>query len=141
MGMMREGTGRFRDATSLRAWHHGPFYGAKESTVADSTLCRRTLADFAGTPFARAAYVHVDSDSFDEDGGAAELHGEGSSNSIGLSTLGVRLNQVLTATDTTSIRAYGELGWRHVYGDVTPETDLAFVSGGDDFTIKGMPLV
>lgn len=31
------------------------------------------------------------------------------------------------------------MGWRHVYGDVTPEANLAF-EGGQPFTVAGVPL-
>jgi outer membrane autotransporter protein len=31
------------------------------------------------------------------------------------------------------------LGWRHAYGDVTPEASLAF-SGMGDFEISGLPI-
>ena len=36
-------------------------------------------------------------------------------------------------------RLYSSLGWRHAFGDTTPETSLRF-AGGDAFTVEGAPL-
>ncbi|RUU88386.1 autotransporter domain-containing protein [Mesorhizobium sp. M7A.F.Ca.MR.176.00.0.0] len=35
--------------------------------------------------------------------------------------------------------ARGGLGWRHAFGDVRPDTALAF-AGGSSFAIKGVPI-
>lgn len=32
-----------------------------------------------------------------------------------------------------------ELGWRHAFGDVSPQTDLVF-AGGSSFGIEGVPI-
>ncbi|MFX6019254.1 autotransporter domain-containing protein, partial [Acinetobacter baumannii] len=32
------------------------------------------------------------------------------------------------------------LGWRHAFGDVTPDTTMRFASGGDAFSIGGVPI-
>ena len=35
---------------------------------------------------------------------------------------------------------HGGLGWQHAFGDTTPQRTLQFVSGGDAFTVYGVPV-
>lgn len=51
-------------------------------------------------------------------------------------TLGARGTVQLTGALTLR----GMLGWRHAFGDVTPQAALAFQSGGAAFTLTGSPL-
>src|SRR5699024_5582796 len=65
------------------------------------------------TPFIRGAYVHLHTDGFSEDGGAAGVQADSSSHDIGTTLTGVRLSHSLQSTDSTSIRLHGMVGWQH----------------------------
>lgn len=91
-------------------------------------------------PFVGARYVHVKSDSFQEDGPApTALAGLSSSSDIGVTTLGMRFSHDLAWGGNTPITMRGMLGWNHAFGDTTPERGLAF-AGGQPFLIEGLPI-
>ncbi|MDR2875828.1 MAG: autotransporter domain-containing protein [Methylobacillus sp.] len=87
-------------------------------------------------PFANLAYVNVDTDGFREKGGAAALRVKGSDADVVFTTLGAHVSGV--AFGKASYK--GTLGWRHMFGDRTPDTTMNFVSGGSAFSIAGAPL-
>ncbi|TWT11624.1 autotransporter-associated beta strand repeat-containing protein [Reyranella sp. CPCC 100927] len=92
-------------------------------------------------PFAGLAYVNYRSDRINETGGAAALTGRRQAFDMGFSTLGLRAAATVTApSDTTVATVRGTLGWRHAFGDVTPEQRLAFRTGSDPFTVVGVPI-
>lgn len=53
-------------------------------------------------------------------------------------TLGIRASAPFNLGRATG-KVRGLIGWRHADGDTTPRTALAF-SGGDAFTIAGLPI-
>lgn len=89
-------------------------------------------------PFAGLAWSDLRSRAFSESGGLAALRGQSSSDKQTSSTLGVRAQ-----TDFTLGRAEGRLqatlGWRHAFGDVVPQSTMAF-DGGQAFTVAGTPI-
>lgn len=89
-------------------------------------------------PFANLAYVNLDSGNVHETGGAAALHGAGDTTDTTFSTLGVR-GSTSAPFVSDELMLTGMIGWRHAYGDVTPDTGLAFASG-PAFTVAGAPL-
>jgi outer membrane autotransporter protein len=92
-------------------------------------------------PFAGLAYVGVAADDFQETGGAAALNGRGRSKSLVFSTLGVRAATRWAISDMRTLTLRGALGWRHAFGAVTPETDLAFNSPANSpFGAAGVPV-
>ncbi|MGX1499562.1 outer membrane autotransporter protein [Labrenzia sp. MBR-25] len=92
------------------------------------------------SPFAGLALLHQQTDAFQEQGSAAlALTGDGSSQLLGSSTLGLRISKTLTTTDGISAALTGALGWRHAIGDLTPDQRMA-LSGLDPFTVQGVPL-
>ena len=89
-------------------------------------------------PFVGGAVVAIDSASFAETGGVAALNGQSSHYDYGLTTLGLRGEAGLT--DSLPLVARGLLAWRHVFGDVTPNSALAFASAPSSlFTVSGAP--
>jgi outer membrane autotransporter protein len=90
-------------------------------------------------PFAGLAYVHLDTGHFAETGGAA-LTGGGDAFATTFSTLGLHGASAVTLPDGKQLSVRGTLGWRHAFGDVTPETLLAFSGGGTPFTVAGVPI-
>jgi outer membrane autotransporter protein len=90
-------------------------------------------------PFAGGAVVAINSASFAETGGAAALNGQSSNYDYGLTTLGLRWEAGLT--DSLPLVARGLLAWRHVFGDVTPNSVLAFAGTPSTlFSISGAPV-
>lgn len=92
-------------------------------------------------PFAGLAVTHVTTDGFTEKGGAAALRVEGSSQTLGVSTLGMRARRQVGALDNGAIVTFtGALAWRHSFGDLTPSVTSAFVGGSQSFTVAGTPI-
>ncbi|WMT92484.1 autotransporter domain-containing protein [Pelagibacterium sp. H642] len=89
-------------------------------------------------PFANLAHVSVHTDSFAEQGGAAVLSVDSGSTNVTFTTLGLRGEHAMTL-GTMDATLRGTVGWRHAFGDTTPESTHAF-SGGDAFTIAGVPI-
>lgn len=89
-------------------------------------------------PFVNLAFVSVDSDGFGEAAGAAALASLGTTNQAIFSTLGLRAETAFSLGDL-GLTAKAMLGWRHAYGDTTPEAALSF-AGGAAFTIDGAPV-
>ncbi|MFY0476344.1 autotransporter domain-containing protein [Achromobacter marplatensis] len=90
-------------------------------------------------PFVAANYSDMRTRGFSESGGDAALRGQSSRNDVTTTTLGLH---ALTRFDSAGARGYarGTLGWRHAFGDVNPASALAFVQGGDSFTVTGAPV-
>jgi fibronectin-binding autotransporter adhesin len=89
-------------------------------------------------PFARLAYVNLNTGGFAEQGGAAALHAGSQTTGVTFTTLGLRASAslVLAGIATT---ARGTLGWRHAFGDTSPLSTQAF-SAGNAFTVAGVPI-
>ena len=137
----------WHDVTSERAVAAG---GLKDTLTAD--YWSRTAQVFGEasyaletpwlqvSPFAGLALLHQQTDAFQEQGSAAlALTGDGSSQLLGSSTLGLRMSKTLATTDGISAALTGALGWRHAIGDLTPDQRMA-LSGLDPFTVQGVPL-
>lgn len=90
-------------------------------------------------PFAGLAYVNLHTGSFTETGGAAALTSPSESTSVSYTTLGVRASADFVLGSLLA-RADGMVGWRHAFGDVTPETTYTFAAGGNPFTVDGVPI-
>ncbi|MEW5424407.1 autotransporter domain-containing protein [Amorphus sp. 3PC139-8] len=90
-------------------------------------------------PFAGIAYVHLDTDSFTETGGAAALMSPGWTQDTTFTTLGLNAAADLNLA-YLPVRLSGTVGWRHAFGDVDPGAPLAFASGGQSYQITGQPI-
>ncbi|CAN7598994.1 autotransporter domain-containing protein [Phyllobacterium sp. LjRoot231] len=89
-------------------------------------------------PFANFSYANLHLDSFTEEGGASTLTAASSNTDITISTLGLSAaTQLSLGSVGAALR--GTLGWRHAYGDVTPQSRLAF-AGMESFEISGLPI-
>ena len=83
-------------------------------------------------PFANLAYVHIDGDV--SESGTAAMTGSTTFDTT-YATLGLRASGQLA----TGVTARGTLGWRHAFGDVTPETTLGFDPAATA-TLSGTPI-
>ncbi|TPJ24349.1 hypothetical protein FJ425_21270 [Mesorhizobium sp. B2-7-2] len=90
-------------------------------------------------PFANLAYMNLHTDGFTERGGAAALTSAAANTDATFTTLGLRASTTFDLGGTT-LTANGMLGWRHAFGDVTPLSTMRFASGGDAFSIGGVPI-
>jgi outer membrane autotransporter protein len=90
-------------------------------------------------PFAGVAYVNLRTGGFTETGGVAALGAGDQSLDATFTTLGLRGSALLGVTNGMAVTARGTLGWRHAFGDVTPELTFA-LSGDVPFTIAGVPI-
>lgn len=89
-------------------------------------------------PFANLAYVNLETDDFKERGGAAALSIAGGSDSLAVSTLGLRMSSNLEFGGLPVV-ASGMIGWRHATGDTTPVSLSAF-EGGSPFILEGVTM-
>lgn len=90
-------------------------------------------------PFAGVSVVGVGADSFRESGGAAALNGAGFSQSAAVTTLGLRGNWTVNASETSILSLNAGLGRRHAFNANPAVRDLAFNSGGAVFQVAGVP--
>jgi len=93
-------------------------------------------------PFANLAYVNLKTDRFSEVnniGGVTALSGRSGSTDTTFTTLGLRASTKLDLGAATGTTLRGLVGWRHAFGDVSQEANLAF-NGGGSFTVGGVPI-
>ena len=91
------------------------------------------MAAGAFEPFANLAYVHVDGDI--NETGTAAMAGSSELDTT-YTTLGVRASAALAA----GLTVRGTLGWRHAFGDITPEATLGFQPGTAAVALAGVPI-
>ncbi|MFJ6321383.1 MULTISPECIES: autotransporter domain-containing protein [unclassified Rhizobium] len=142
-------TGVFYSAHSLNTMRHVVFPAFNETLSADYDArttqafaelgYKVNLSAVAFEPFANLAYVHLKSDGFSETGGTiAALSSDGNSTNATFTTIGLRASTDIPLADT-KVKARGMVGWKHAYGDVTPNSEFAFKSGAS-FGIDGAPI-
>ena len=90
-------------------------------------------------PFANLAWVNQHTDRFTEAGGDAALKANAFDVDATFATLGLRASTSFDVNGV-SVTARGSFGWRHALGDLTPEATMRFASGGDAFSIAGVPI-
>jgi fibronectin-binding autotransporter adhesin len=83
-------------------------------------------------PFAQLALIRVSTDAGTERGGAAALRVLSSDQTLGFTTLGLRAEAQLGAMP---LFARAMLGWRHGFGELTPQARTAFVAGTTPATV------
>lgn len=114
-------------------------YGASTTQLFTELGYALPLADRATIePFAGLAWSDLRTRSFSESGGSAALRGQSSSDKQTSTTLGVRAQTAFTLAGAEGV-LQGTLGWRHAFGDLAPQTSMAF-DGGQAFTVSGAPI-
>jgi outer membrane autotransporter protein len=89
-------------------------------------------------PFANLSHVRLHTDGFTEKGGAAALSVNSDTTNATFTTLGLRASALVQLGATTA-NLKGTLGWRHAYGDITPESTQYF-AGSNAFTVEGVAI-
>ena len=83
--------------------------------------------------------MRFDTASFAESGGVAALNGASQGYDFGATTLGLRGEATMFSNVPLLARVL--IGWRHVFGDTTPTSVLAFASAPSlPFSIAGAPI-
>ncbi|MCL8000334.1 autotransporter domain-containing protein [Brucella sp. 21LCYQ03] len=95
-----------------------------------------TVAAFE--PFANLSHVRLHTDGFTENGGVAALTVNGNNTNTTFTTLGMRASAPLSL-GSTNANLKGTLGWRHAYGDITPNSTQLF-AGSNPFTVDGIAI-
>lgn len=113
-------------------------YGAGAAQVFGEVAYDAEIAGLTLTPFLQAAYVNLHTESFEETGGSAALAARSESTDNLTTTLGLR-PEVHIGLGDMAARLSGLIGWQHAFGDIASESRFAF-AGGDDFTIRGVPM-
>ncbi|WP_057447168.1 autotransporter serine protease [Pseudomonas syringae group genomosp. 3] len=113
---------------------------ARSSQVFTEAAYRLNLQPLALEPFANLAYVHFDSDSFTEKGGATALKGSDDTRDTVLSTLGMRAGNRFNLNDTQKLDVSATLGWQHNLSDTSAEQHLAFASAGNSFNTQSVSM-
>jgi subtilase-type serine protease len=93
---------------------------------------------FALEPFAQGAYVRLNTDGFQEQGGAMALSGSGVNHAVTYTTLGTHASTHFLFNGDF-FTAHASLGWRHAFGNVQPDAQVAFANGSP-FTVEGLPI-
>lgn len=114
-------------------------YNAYTAQIFGEAAYRIDLGGASFEPFANLAYVNLSTNGFTETGGAAALTAASSVVDATFTTLGARAETDISFGETQA-RLHGALGWRHAFGDVTPTATHAFASGGNNFTVAGVPI-
>jgi len=88
-------------------------------------------------PFAQLALIRVSTDAGTERGGAAALRVLSSEQTLGFTTLGLRAEAQIGAMP---LFARAMLGWRHGFGELTPQARTAFLAGTTPATVFAAPI-
>ena len=114
-------------------------YGASTSQVFTELSYARPIGERTTVePFVGLAWSNLRTRGFAESGGDAALSGQSGSMQQTSTTLGLRAAQEFDVGGRQG-RVFGTVGWRHVFGDVKPESVLAF-DAGQPFTVAGAPI-
>lgn len=91
-------------------------------------------------PFAQIAWSRVETDGFTEqDAPITGLTSSGLSFDTTYTTLGARMATSFASAGGT-FTPHVSLGWRHAFGDVTPQVAMAFLNTGTGFSVAGTPI-
>jgi fibronectin-binding autotransporter adhesin len=88
-------------------------------------------------PFAQLALIKVSTEAGTERGGAAALRVLSSEQTLGFTTLGLRAEAQIGAMP---LFARAMLGWRHGFGELTPQARTVFVAGTTPATVFAAPI-
>jgi outer membrane autotransporter protein len=113
-------------------------YNAGTTQVFGEVGEKFVVDQFTLEPFANLAYVNLRTDGFSETGGDAALTAKADTMEDTFTTLGVRPSTHIAIGSIDAI-VRGTLGWRHTFGEVTPNAIVSF-AGGSVFTVEGAPI-
>ncbi|MGC4026220.1 MAG: autotransporter domain-containing protein [Mesorhizobium sp.] len=112
-------------------------YSARTAQTFAELAYQATFNSARFEPFAQIAYANVDTGGFNETGGSAALHSDGSTFDSTFTTLGVRFSGDYFVNGM-KLRPNAMIGWRHAF-ESTAKTGLAF-TGSSGFEVAGTPI-
>ena len=98
------------------------------------------FSKIAVEPFAGGAFVHLDTNTANEQGGEAALSLASNSFDAGYSTLGIRAASTIPLGESMVLMPRASLAWQHAFNDITPDARLAFRAAAIPFVVAGTPL-
>lgn len=90
-------------------------------------------------PFARMAYVNLDTKAFQEQGGAASLSSARDNQGTIYATLGMHAAKTFSWFERFAATLRGTIGWRHAFHERRPISHFAF-AGGSTFDTAGLAI-
>ncbi|WP_447755727.1 autotransporter domain-containing protein [Pseudomonas nicosulfuronedens] len=114
-------------------------YDADTTQVFAELGYRLRLAELELEPFAGIAHVEVHSESFNEHGGAAALHGDSETDRVDYTTLGLRAKAPLGSLFDRPLALTTSLAWQHAL-DVPEDESRMTLGDYGSFTVSGVPL-
>jgi len=91
-------------------------------------------------PFAGVAFVRLNTDAFNERGGAAALAVRANTFEVGYSTFGIRAASMIPLAADMVLVPRASVAWQHAFENVTPADTLALQSAAVPFVIAGVPI-
>ena len=92
------------------------------------------------TPFVRLDQTILHTSDFTEENGIAALRSSDHTQTNTFTTLGVRGERSVYETPELTTKLTGQIGWRHAFGDLTPEQTMQYAIGSNAFSIEGRAL-
>lgn len=114
-------------------------YNASSAQIFAEAAYQQQWQTFSLEPYANVAHVWLHRDSFSETGGLGALQGVSQRHNNTFSTLGARGQFTLAQRDYGDWAATANVGWRHLFGNKTPRSDMR-LSTGPSFSIHGTAL-
>lgn len=114
-------------------------YGAGTTQVFGELAYGMRAGGLAFEPFANLAYVNLHTNGFTEKGKGAALTSGPADTDAAFTTLGLRASTRFSL-GAAAATLKGMLGWRHAFGNVTPNAAMRFAAGGNAFAIAGAPI-
>lgn len=131
-GWLNVDSGRKINVGTLSSYNRGSYNGGWMQAYLEGSHTFKVNQHVDITPYLNLAWQRLKTETFTESGEYGRLRSKGGNDHVLATTIGVRSG--LQITDNW--RVYGEAGWQHNEGDVTPEAKLNFI-GGDSYRVRG----
>ncbi|WP_071985170.1 autotransporter outer membrane beta-barrel domain-containing protein [Candidatus Regiella insecticola] len=115
-------------------------YTANTRQIFAETSYRTKTHETNLEPFANLTYINFQSNTINEQGSAAALHGSKQHKDEVLSTIGLRGERHWLVSKTAQLTVRGELGWQHQYGELARGKSLKFQGSNRPFTVNSVPV-
>jgi len=98
------------------------------------------LGQFNVEPYAHLGYQRYQRDRYTENGGDAALKVHGQTEDHYNSNLGLRLARTFALDQGVQLAPRLNVGWKHIYGDVTGRSRQRLANGGTSYRVEGTDL-
>lgn len=115
-------------------------YDANTQQVFGQVGYNLNVAHFDVEPYVHLGYQHYQRNRYAEKGGDAALQFSGQAQEYYNSNLGLRLARSFSLDQGMRLTPRLNLGWKHIYGDVTGRSRQRLATGGNAYTLQGVEL-